>query len=82
MGVGRASVRVSSPALRYCGRDPAVADQPGALQGERHLVNGRQPHLEVALHVGRGRRPAVDWLVGIDEGKGLPLRIGEAGLRR
>src|SRR5215207_3068965 len=81
MGVGRASVR-GSPALRCCGEARLTPDQPGALQCEYHLVNRGRAHLEVALDIGLGWRPAVDPHVGIDEGQVLTLRVGEAGLRK
>jgi hypothetical protein len=60
-------------------RQPRLApDEPGALQGEHHLVYGGRAHPEVALHVGLGRRAAVDSGVGVDEGQVLTLLVGEA----
>ena len=38
--------------------------------------------LEMALHVGFGRRPAEDAAIGVDEGQILALLLGEAGSRR
>ena len=63
-------------ASREAGLTP---DQACALEGEHHLVHGRWADLEVALHVGLGRRTAMDARVGVDEGQVLALLVGEAG---
>src|SRR3712207_6898675 len=42
-----------------------TADQAGPFQGQDHLVRGRRRDLEVALHVGLGRRAAMDACVGV-----------------
>jgi len=50
-------------------RNPWLApDEPGALQGEHHLVYRGRAHPEVALHVGLSRGAAVDPGVGVNEG--------------
>src|SRR5215207_3890089 len=54
-------------------------DQPGALEGEHHLVSGRRAHAEVTLHVGLGRRTAVDTRVGVEEGQIRTLLVGQTG---
>ena len=53
-------------------------DEPPTLECEHHLVHGGWADLEVALHVGLGRRAAVDSGVGVDEGQVLTLLVGEA----
>jgi DNA-binding transcriptional LysR family regulator len=50
-----------------------ASDQPGALQGEHHLVDGRRGDAEVALQVGFGGRAAEHLGVGMDEGEVLAL---------
>ena len=55
-----------------------AADVAEALQREDHLVHGRRAELEMALHVGLGRRTAVDAGIGVDEGQVLPLPLAEA----
>ena len=62
-------------AARHSGLSP---DQAGTLEGEHHLMHGRRADAEVALHIGLGRRPAVDARVSVDEGQVLPLRVREA----
>ena len=55
-----------------------AADEACAFEGENHLVDGGRGDAEVALHVGFGRRPAVDARVGVDEGQILALLGREA----
>jgi hypothetical protein len=62
-------------ASRYPG---LTADQAGPFQGQDHLVYGRRSDLEMALHVGLGRRAAMDAGVGVDEGQVLALPVSEA----
>jgi hypothetical protein len=57
-------------------------DQPGALQGEYHLMPGELTDAKVALRVGLGRRAAADVRVGIDKSQIRTLPNGEADFRR
>src|ERR1700759_707697 len=43
---------------------------------------GGRGNSEIALHVGLGRRPAIDARIGIDEGEVLALLFGEVATRR
>ena len=45
-------------------------------------MDRRRGDAEVALHVGFGRRPAVQARIGVDEGQVLALLVGEAVLPR
>ena len=56
-----------------------AADQAGAFEGEDHLVNRWRGDLEVALHVGLGRRAPEQPRIGVDEGQVLTLLVGEGG---
>lgn len=49
-----------------------------AFEGDNHLMDGRWADLEVALHVGFGRRAPEHVRVGVDEGQILALLFGEA----
>ena len=57
-----------------------ASDQAGAFEGEDHLVNRWRGDLEVALHVGLGRRAPEHARIGVDERQVLALRYSE-GLR-
>jgi hypothetical protein len=48
------------------------------FEGHYHLVNGRRADAKVLLHVGFGRRPAVQARVEVDEGQILAL-LGREG---
>ena len=64
-------------------RHPRLSpDETGAFQGEHHLMYGGRADPEMALHVGLGRRPALDARVGLDEGQVLALPIGQHRVRR
>ena len=56
-----------------------ASDQAGALEGKNHLVNRWRCDLEMALHVGLGRRAPEQPRIGIDEGQVLALLVGEGG---
>ena len=48
-----------------------------AFKREHHLVNRRRADTKILLHVGFGRRPAVQAGVGVDERQILALLWGE-----
>ena len=54
-----------------------TSDKTGSFEGDDHLVNGGWADLEVALHVGFGRRAAEHSQVCVDEGQVLALLFGE-----
>ena len=49
------------------------SDEPGAFERQHHLVNRRRADAKVLLHVGFGRRPAVQACVEVDKRQILPL---------
>jgi len=56
-----------------------AADQAGAFECKNHLVNRWRGDLEMALHVGLGRRAPEQPRIGVDEGQVLTLLVGEGG---
>ena len=44
------------------------SDEPGALEREDHLVDGRRADMESALQIGFGRGAAEHLSIGVDEG--------------
>jgi hypothetical protein len=56
-------------------------DEACAFEGQHHLVDRRWADAEMALHVGFGRRPAVQALICIDKCQILAL-LGCEGFRR
>ena len=55
-----------------------TSDQAGAFECKNHLVNRGRGDLEMALHVGLGRRSSEYARIGVDEGQVLALLFGEA----
>lgn len=54
-------------------------DQTGAFERQHHLVDRRRRDVEVALHVGLGRRASEHECIGMNESEILALLVGEAG---
>jgi hypothetical protein len=54
------------------------SDETRAFEGQHHLVNRGWADAEVLLHVGFGRRPAVQAGVEVDKGQILALLGREA----
>ena len=54
-----------------------ASDQAVSFESDDHLVNRWRADLEVALHVGFGRRAAKHSQVCVDEGQVLALLFGE-----
>jgi hypothetical protein len=50
------------------------------LKDHDHAMDRRGRDSEVSLHIGLGRRPAVEQHVGVDEGEVLALLVGEPRL--
>lgn len=49
--------------------DPRLApDESGSFEGQHHLVNRRRADAKILLHVGFGRRPAMQPRVEVDKG--------------
>ncbi len=64
---------------------PGWRDKPGFFEREQHLVDGGRGDLEEALHVGLGRRAAVDQRIGVDKREilallGREIRSGITGI--
>ena len=55
-----------------------TSDQAGAFECKNHLVNRWRGDLEMALHIGLGRRAPEHVRVGVDEGEVLALLFSEA----
>jgi len=56
--------------------------EPGFFQGHHHLVDSWSGDVEMAPHVGFGRRLFEYPAIGVDEGQILALKLRKARLRR
>ena len=84
-GLGRAQDGQALGVYKHfdAARDPGLAsDQPGALEGEHHLVHGGRADAKVTLQVSLCRRTPVHPRVSVDEGQVLALLVREARARR
>src|SRR5215470_13407355 len=62
--------------------DPRLpSDKSGSFERQHHLVNGRWADAKVLLHVGFGRRAAVQARIEVDKGQVLTL-LGREGFCR
>ena len=65
--------------LDAASRAGLTPDEPGAFEGEDHLMDGGRRDAEMALQVGFGRWSAEHLRVGVDEGQILALLRRESG---
>jgi hypothetical protein len=64
--------------LDAAGGSPLTSDEPRAFERQHHLVNRRGTDAKILLHVGFGRRPAVQARLQVDEREILTL-LGREG---
>jgi hypothetical protein len=57
-----------------------ATNQSESLELDDHAMDRRGRDSEVRLHIGFGRRPAVEQHVSVDEGEVLALLVGESRL--